>query len=78
MERKQSVFAEECYKTPQLQRKSNDADGDFKDSPYYIRQKIEIGVVAERVGAPWVKIVLITILIIYAYGAMSLKYASAA
>ena len=34
--------------------------------------------VAERVGAPWVKFVLITILIVYAYGAMSLKYASAA
>lgn len=78
MERKQSVFAEECYKTPQLQRKSNDEDADYKESPYYIRQKIEIGVVAERVGAPWVKFVLITILIVYAYGAMSLKYASAA
>ena len=37
MERKKSVFAEECYKTPQLQRKSNDEDAGHKESPYYIR-----------------------------------------
>ena len=61
-----------------MQRKSNEEDAAYKESPYYIRQKIEIGVVAEKIGAPWVKVLLISILIVYAYGAMSLKYASGA
>jgi hypothetical protein len=78
IERKESVFTEECYKTPQLQRRTNDPDAEFKDSKYYIRKKIEIGVVAERVEGTWAKTVLISILIVYCYGAMSLKYASGA
>lgn len=35
--RRDSIFNEECYKTPQLSRKSNDPDLANKDSPYYIR-----------------------------------------
>jgi hypothetical protein len=77
-ERKQSVFSEECYKTPQMQRRVTDADGEVKESKYYIRQKVEIGVVIDRVGPYWGKYVLISILIVYVYGATALKYASGA
>ena len=51
---------------------------DFKDSPYYIRQKIEIGVVADRVAKPWVKKLIIFILVVYMYGAICFKYVSGA
>jgi hypothetical protein len=61
-----------------LAQRSLDADAEYKQSKYYIRQKLEIGVVFDRIAYPWVKIVFISILIIYAYGAMALKYASAA
>lgn len=53
-------------------------DVEHKESKYYIRQKIEIGVICERVAAPWFKVVFIFILIIYVYGALSLKYAAGA
>jgi len=76
--RKESIFHEECYKTPELNKRSNDADAQVKNSSYYIRQKMELGVIFERCAYPWTKIVFISILIIYAYGAMALKYASAA
>ena len=35
--RRDSLFKEEAYKTPQMQRKSNDPDLKNKDSPYYVR-----------------------------------------
>ena len=35
--RRNSLFNEECYKTPQVQRRSNDPDRANKDSPYYVR-----------------------------------------
>ena len=61
-----------------MQRRKDDPDLDVKNSKYYIRQKIEIGTIIDRVGEPWAKTVFITILIIYVYGAMSLKYVSGA
>lgn len=76
--RRDSVFKEECYKTPQAQRKTNDPDAANKDSEYYIRQKLELGVIADRIAAAWVKYTIMGILIVYMYGAMCLKYVSGA
>ena len=76
--RHHSVFAAECYKTPVVRRKRNDLDGEMKESPFYIRQKIELGILAQRIARPWVKVAIILILIVYMYGAMSLKYVSGA
>lgn len=50
----------------------------MKESEFYIREKIEIGILAERISYPWVKISIMVILTIYVYGAMSLKYVSGA
>ena len=36
-ERRDSLFGENVYKSPILQRKTNLPDLDFKTSPYYIR-----------------------------------------
>lgn len=49
-----------------------------KKSPYYIREKIEIGKLADIFCAQWIKVFLMIILVIYMYGAMCLKYASGA
>ena len=49
-----------------------------KNSPYYIRKKIEIGVVAMEVSNKSVKIFIVVILSIYMYGAICLKYVSGA
>ena len=35
--RRNSLFSEECFKTPQIARRSGDADAHMKDSPYYVR-----------------------------------------
>lgn len=61
-----------------FERQFNDADGHMKESEFYIREKIELGILAERVSKPWVKAVIMVILVIYVYGAMSLKYVSGA
>lgn len=53
-------------------------DLDNKDSAFYIRQKIEIGVVADRIARPWTKNLIMIILTIYMYGAICLKYVSGA
>jgi hypothetical protein len=58
--------------------KFNKADENIKDSPFYIREKIELGIAAEENAEKWVKIVIMVILTIYMYGAMSLKYVSGA
>lgn len=50
----------------------------MKNSEFYIREKLEIGILCERVGGVWVKNCFITILIIYVYGAVSLKYVTGA
>jgi branched-subunit amino acid transport protein AzlD len=59
-------------------RKLNDKDSDQKNSPYYIREKVELGKLAERFCASQLKIAMMVILVIYMYGAMCLKYASGA
>ena len=61
-----------------IRSKFNDKDTEFKASSYYIRQKVELGKLVERFCAPWIKIAMMTILVIYMYGAMCLKYASGA
>ena len=72
------MFEAACYATPVMQRKFNDADVAIKESEYYIREKIELGILAERISYPWVKIGIIVILTIYVYGAMSLKFVTGA
>lgn len=51
-------------------------DTNVKKSPYYIREKIELGKLVETFCAKWIKVVMMIILTIYMYGAMCLKYAS--
>lgn len=76
--RRDSVFKEECYATPALQRRQNDVDIQNKESPFYVRQKLELGVIADRIARPWVKYSIMGILVVYMYGAMCLKYVSGA
>lgn len=73
-----SMFGDTAYKSPIIQRKANLADLDDKASPFYIRQKIEIGIVAEKVATPFIKKFIIVIMTIYMYGAICLKYVSGA
>jgi hypothetical protein len=56
----------------------NEPDRAYKESPYYIRQKIELGIVTQDHCAPGYKIALMILLTIYMYGAMCLKYVSGA
>lgn len=53
-------------------------DLDNKSSPFYIRQKIEIGVVAQRISNPYFKNFIMIVLCFYMYGAICLKYVSGA
>lgn len=53
-------------------------DLNTKQSAFYIREKIEIGTIAQRVAPPWVKNVIIFIMILYMYGAICLKFVSGA
>lgn len=69
--KRQDIFQEEVVK---LQANSLDPDVTVKSSKYFIREKLEIGTIIERVGEPLAKTVFITVLIIYVYGALSLKY----
>ena len=50
----------------------------MKQSPYYVRQKLELGVMADRVASPWLKYTIMTVLVFYMYGAMCLKYVAGA
>ena len=56
----------------------NEKDKSHKNSPYYIREKIEVGRLSEEFCANWIKNFFMIILTIYMYGAMCLKYASGA
>lgn len=60
-----------------LQDSQSDED---ERSPFYIRDKIEIGVIAEKVAPnkKWIKTVVIVILSVYMYGAICLKYVGGA
>lgn len=41
--RTETLFGVETYKSPEIMHKMNHKDNDIKKSPYYIRQKIELG-----------------------------------
>ena len=56
----------------------NKKDNKYKNSKYYIREKVELGKMAERFCPNWIKNIMMVILVIYMYGAMCLKYASGA
>ena len=58
--------------------KNKDPDTPYKSSPFYIRQKLEIGTLADDFLAPWLKYTLYVVLVIYMYGAMCLKYVAGA
>lgn len=73
-----TLFPDQIYKGPDLQMKFNQKDLGYKTSPFYIRQKVELGKLVETFCPPWVKIAVMIILVIYMYGAMCLKYASGA
>lgn len=73
-----SMFGVEQYKSPIIARQQNLKDLNNKQSPYYIRQKIEIGIMSERIANDGWKIFFIIIIIIYMYGAICLKYVSGA
>ena len=45
--RNETLFPIEAYKSPVVQSKFNQKDLDYKDSPFYIRVKIEVGKLAE-------------------------------
>ena len=76
--RRFSMFGVSQYKSPIIAAKRNAPDLADKKSPFFIRQKIEVGVLAERVARPWVKTSIIVILTIYMYGAICLKFVSGA
>jgi hypothetical protein len=61
-----------------MRSKFNNKDTDHKKSNFYIREKVELGRMAERFCATWIKNGMMVILVIYMYGAMCLKYASGA
>ena len=53
-------------------------DLNTKQSAFYIREKIEISVIAKRIADPWLQYVIIVMLILYMYGAICLKFVSGA
>ena len=62
----------------ELGLKANDADSNMKESTFYIRQKLELGVMADRFDQQCIKYMIMFILIFYMYGAMCLKYVAGA
>lgn len=73
-----SMFGMEQYKSPIIARNQNMADMNNKQSPYYIRQKIEIGIITERLAGDGWRTFFIIIMTVYMYGAICLKYVSGA
>ena len=66
------------YATEEMREKFNKADKDHKDSPYYMRIKLEYSVVAKHFSGNWARTLTIVVLSILLYGAMCLKYSSGA
>lgn len=54
------------------------ADEHYKNSKFYIREKLEIAVIAEKLGPWWLRLVIIVLLVIFLYGGMALKYVAGA
>ena len=48
--RRDSMFGETCYKSPIIKMQRNKKDMSSKQSPFYIRKKIEIGIVAQTIA----------------------------
>lgn len=46
-DRRGTIFPDEAYATPIQQKKLGDVDGEWKKSDYYIREKVEVGILAE-------------------------------
>jgi hypothetical protein len=72
------LFEEDNYKERSQMSSVLSKDGDHKRSAFYIRDKIEIGTMAKEVCPSWIRVLMISILVIYMYGAMCLKYVSGA
>lgn len=71
-----TLFPDESYSEEKFMERVVKKDGGYKASPYYIREKIELGIVAQESCAEWVKYVVMTIIVVYMYGAMVAKYVS--
>jgi hypothetical protein len=73
-----TLFPDDNYQSPMMLEKLNSKDKQVKISPYYIREKIEIGKLLDTFCEKWIKVFLMVIMVIYMYGAICLKYASSA
>jgi hypothetical protein len=73
-----TLFPDSTYQTPEDLSRFNSKDMDVKESRYYIREKLELGKIADTFCASWIKASIMVILVIYMYGAMCTKYASGA
>lgn len=52
-ERSESLFQKDQYKSPMVERKVFLEDLNTKQSAFYIREKIEIAIIARRIGPFW-------------------------
>jgi hypothetical protein len=75
---KGSLFEEPDYTKEGHYEQQQREDAHMKSSEFYVREKIEIGVLCERISNVYVKNSFIIILVIYVYGAVSLKYVTGA
>jgi hypothetical protein len=72
---RKSLYSQNIYESV---KDGFDETDDKKRSAFYIRQKIEIGILAEKVGRPWLKVFIIIVMSLYMYGALCLKYVGGA
>lgn len=73
-----TLFPDDSYMSEKHLSLVMERDTKNKKSPYYIRQKVEIGKVAQDHGTPAIRVFVIIVMVIYMYGAMCLKYVSGA
>ena len=72
------MFGENIHETPEVKRKAMSADDGNKTNPYYIRKKIEVGVLAERLAPNWIKTTFFIMTTLLIYGALCLTYVAGA
>lgn len=77
-EDERTIYPLQPGETPEDKRKRDTPDADVKNSPYYIREKIEISKMSDDHMHPYVKYILFIIIGCYMYGAMIFKYVSGA
>lgn len=70
--RRKSIYSDRVYDS--VVNGLEDETEDNKRSAFYIRQKVELGTLAEKVGRPWVKVFVMAIISFFMYGALCLKY----